>query len=59
LRFTEAREKAVRSFQDAFNYTQSQIAGIVCGTGGALGEARKNAVALQQSRELGSKLASA
>ena len=57
--FSSGAANAVRSFQDAFSYTQSQITGIVCGTGGAAGEARKNKVALQQSRELGSKLASA
>jgi multimeric flavodoxin WrbA len=57
--FSSGAANAVRTMQDAFNYTKSEIVGIVCGTGGAAGEGHKNKIAIEQARELGKKLASA
>jgi multimeric flavodoxin WrbA len=56
--FTSGAANAVRTLQDAFNYTEAEIVGIVCGSAGAAGEAKKKEDLVRQARELGTKLAS-
>ena len=55
--FVSGAANAVRSLQDAFNYTGTEIVGIACGSAGAAGDARKNKELVRQARELGKKLA--
>ncbi len=54
--FFSGAANAVRTLQDAFKYTESEIVGIVYGTGGAIGAAQKNRELIKQARELGKKL---
>jgi multimeric flavodoxin WrbA len=56
--FKSGAANAVRTLQDAFNYTGAEIVGIVCGSAGAAGEAERNKELVRQARELGTKLAS-
>jgi multimeric flavodoxin WrbA len=55
--FVSGAANAVRTLQDAFNYTESEIIGIVCGSAPAVGDARKNKELVRQARELGKKMA--
>ena len=47
---------AIHTLQDTFKYTESEILGIVHGTGGAIGATQKNRKLVKQARELGKKL---
>jgi multimeric flavodoxin WrbA len=55
--FSSGAANAVRTLQDAFAYTQSEIAGIVYGSGHIAGEVKTNKELIKQARELGKKLA--
>lgn len=47
---------ALRSFQDAFNFTGSKIIGMVYGSAMKAGEIRENKLLMQQAEELGQRL---
>jgi multimeric flavodoxin WrbA len=49
---------AIRTFEDAFKYTQSKIEGIVYGTAGDIGDAEKNEDLIEKAKALGKQLAS-
>lgn len=55
--FTSGAVNALRSFQDAFNYVEAQIVGMVYGTGSAAGEVRNNKELMAKAVELGKLLA--
>jgi multimeric flavodoxin WrbA len=56
--FRSGAANAVRSLQDSFNYVGAEIVGIVSGSAGAAGDAKKNKELIRQARELGVQLAS-
>ena len=47
---------ALRTFQDAFNYTRSKIVGMVYGTAEAAGEIENNEALMREAEELGRRL---
>jgi multimeric flavodoxin WrbA len=56
--FAAGAVNAIRTLQDTFNYTQSEIVGTLYCTAGAIGAVSKNKLLIKQARELGKKLAS-
>ena len=56
--FNSGCVNALRTFQDAFNYTRSKIVGMVYGSANKPGEIENNAGLMQQAEDLGRKLVS-
>lgn len=56
--FSSGVINAIRTLKDMFNYTESNILGIVYGTAWAIGDAEKNSELINQARDLGRKLVS-
>lgn len=55
--FTSGAVNALRAFQDAFNYVEAQIVGMVYGSGSKAGEVRSNKTLMTKALELGKQLA--
>ena len=55
--FSSGCVNALRTFQDAYRYTGSKIAGMVYGSADKPGEIKNNAPLMKQAEELGKKLA--
>jgi hypothetical protein len=55
--FNSGCVNALRTFQDAFNYVDAKIVGMVYGSAEAPGEIKDNTDLMQRAEELGKKLA--
>lgn len=56
--FTSGGVNALRTFQDAFNFIDAKIVGMVYGTAWKAGDVKKNRALLKEAGELGKSLAS-
>jgi len=54
--FVSGCVNALRTFQDAFNYTESKIIGMVYGSAMDAGQIRSNEKVMQEAFDLGKKL---